>query len=131
MVDPVLRRFRDAVTNIYGARAARVVLFGSRARGEGRPDSDYDIAVFLRDMPDRFAEVRRLADVGAAILYDTGEAIADYESGPGAHIKAEAARAALETARRFVSCVASLLPEKATRSRADGQTKASEPRFVP
>lgn len=75
MVDPVLRRFRDAVTTIYGARAARVVLFGSRARGEGRPDSDYDIAVFLRDMPDRFAEVRRLADVGAAILYDTGEVI--------------------------------------------------------
>jgi predicted nucleotidyltransferase len=24
-------------------------LFGSRARGDGKPDSDYDIAVFLKD----------------------------------------------------------------------------------
>jgi predicted nucleotidyltransferase len=46
-----------------------------RARGDARPNSDYDIAVFLHDMPDRFAEMRRLADVGAAILYDTGEVI--------------------------------------------------------
>lgn len=73
--DPVLRRFRDAVDELYRARVARVVLFGSRARGDARPDSDYDIAVFLRDMPDRFAEIRRLADVGTAILYDTGEVI--------------------------------------------------------
>ena len=73
--DPVLRRFRDAVSALYRTRAKRVVLFGSRARGDAQPNSDYDIAVFLRDMPDRFAEVRRLADVGAAILYDTGEVI--------------------------------------------------------
>lgn len=73
--DPVLRRFREAVTEIYRARVARVVLFGSRARGDAQPDSDYDIAVFLRDMPDRFTELRRLADVGSAILFDSGEVI--------------------------------------------------------
>jgi uncharacterized protein (UPF0332 family) len=38
------------------------------------------------------------------------KAIADYEAGPGSHISAETARAALDTARRFVACVASLLP---------------------
>jgi uncharacterized protein (UPF0332 family) len=36
--------------------------------------------------------------------------IADYESGPGSKVSAERARAALRTARRFVECVASLLP---------------------
>ena len=36
--------------------------------------------------------------------------IADYEAGPGSHIKAETAKATLETARRFVACVANLLP---------------------
>ena len=29
-------------------RVAKVVLFGSRARGGARPDSDWDIAIFLK-----------------------------------------------------------------------------------
>jgi uncharacterized protein len=70
--DPVLKRFRAAVTELYGNRVARVVLFGSRARGDAHPDSDYDVAVFLRDMPDRFAEMDRLADLSTNILEDTG-----------------------------------------------------------
>jgi uncharacterized protein len=73
--DPLLKRFRAAVTEIYGDRVARVVLFGSRARGDARPDSDYDVAVFLRDMPDRFAEMDRLADLSTNILYSEGEFI--------------------------------------------------------
>src|SRR5271169_5274797 len=70
--DPILKRFRAAVNEIYGERVARVVLFGSRARGDAQPDSDYDVAVFLRDMPDRFAEMNRLADVATDILYTEG-----------------------------------------------------------
>ncbi len=50
-------------------------LFGSRARGDARPDSDYDVAVFLRDMCDRLAEMDHLADLSAAILEETGEFI--------------------------------------------------------
>jgi predicted nucleotidyltransferase len=34
---------------MYGERIERVVLFGSRARGDAHEDSDYDVAVFLRD----------------------------------------------------------------------------------
>jgi predicted nucleotidyltransferase len=63
------------VTEIYGDRAARVVLFGSRARGDAEPDSDYDVAVFLRDLRDRSAEMNRLADVATDILYSEGEFI--------------------------------------------------------
>jgi uncharacterized protein len=73
--DPVLKRFHAAVTELYGNRVARVVLFGSRARGDAHPDSDYDVAVFLRDMPDRFAEMDRLADLSTNILEETGEFI--------------------------------------------------------
>jgi hypothetical protein len=47
--DPILIRFRAALADAYGKRIERVVLFGSRARGDARADSDYDIAVFLED----------------------------------------------------------------------------------
>ena len=70
--DPILERLRAVLTEIYGERLERVVLFGSRARGDAQPDSDYDVAVFLRDMPDRMPELNRLADVATDILYSEG-----------------------------------------------------------
>jgi uncharacterized protein len=73
--DPVLTRFRAAVTEMYGDRVERVVLYGSRARGRYRPDSDYDVALFPRDMPDRVTEMTRLAQVETEILFDTGKVI--------------------------------------------------------
>ena len=141
--DPILKRFRTALEEVYAERLERVVLYCSRARGDARPDSDYDVAVFLRDMPDRVAELYRLADLSAAILEDGGEfmhgefsrlvkeephvdgelraflgrtysfkAIADYETGPVAHISAENAREAIDWARRFIECVAGLMTEQ-------------------
>ena len=73
--DPVLRRFRAMLDEIYGRRLERDVLYGSRARGDARPDSDYDVAVFLRDMPDRIVELYRLADLSTAILENGGDFI--------------------------------------------------------
>ena len=71
--DSILKRFRAELDRIYGDRVERVVLFGSRARGDARTDSDYDVAVFLRELTDRFAELNRLADLGTDILDETGE----------------------------------------------------------
>jgi predicted nucleotidyltransferase len=70
--DVVLSRFRAALDEIYGSRLDRVVLFGSRARGDATGDSDYDVAVFLKVMPDRWAELRRLADLRVTFLDETG-----------------------------------------------------------
>jgi len=70
--DAVLRRFRAGVADMYGDRLTRVVLFGSRALGDASPESDYDLAVFLRDMPDRLAEMDRLADLDTSLLDETG-----------------------------------------------------------
>jgi len=61
--DPTLRRFRAALHELYGDRPERVVLYGSRTRGDAYEDSDHDVAVFLCDMADRAAEMDRLADL--------------------------------------------------------------------
>lgn len=47
--DPVLVRLRKLLDEIYGNRLDGVVLFGYRARGDAKPNSDYDVAVFLKD----------------------------------------------------------------------------------
>ena len=47
--DPILQQFRIALTELYGDPIERVVLFGSRARGDARPDSDYDVAPSTRE----------------------------------------------------------------------------------
>jgi predicted nucleotidyltransferase len=70
--DPILTKFRSALGELYGAELDRVILFGSRARGEARPDSDYDVAVFLKALPDRWAELDRLADLRVRFLDETG-----------------------------------------------------------
>lgn len=41
----------------------RLILFGSRARGQARPDSDYDIAVVVRELSDRRRVRRILSDL--------------------------------------------------------------------
>jgi uncharacterized protein len=70
--DPILQRVRAALRVIYGDRIEQVVLFGSRARGNGRAGSDYDIAVFLRHLTNRWREFHRLADLRSDILAETG-----------------------------------------------------------
>jgi predicted nucleotidyltransferase len=60
---PELKAFVGAVERIYGTRLHGVHLFGSRARGDARPDSDYDVAVVLKDLGNFWTERLRLADL--------------------------------------------------------------------
>jgi predicted nucleotidyltransferase len=84
--DPILKRFRAALAEIYGDRIERVVLFGSRARGDASDDSDYDVALFMNDLKEgdlanRWRELDRLADLRSEILADT-EAFIDAKPYP-------------------------------------------------
>ena len=81
--DPNLTRFRRALNEMYGNRLDRIVLFGSRARGDAHPDSDYDVAVFLNSLPDRWAELDRLARLRVEMLDETG-AFFDVKAYPAA-----------------------------------------------
>jgi predicted nucleotidyltransferase len=75
IADPILSRFRAALDDVYGERIERVVLFGSRARGDARPDSDYDVAVFLRDLNSFGKEAGTIAAIETDILCETGALI--------------------------------------------------------
>lgn len=55
--------FRDSVAQALPGAVHDVLLFGSRARGDASPDSDYDVAVVLRDNLSANRDIRRrLAD---------------------------------------------------------------------
>ena len=60
---PELRPFVREVVARYGDRLHAVLLYGSRARGEAREDSDYDVGVVLEGNFDLYDEVGALADL--------------------------------------------------------------------
>ena len=75
ITDPVLTRFRRELDAAYGERLERVILFGSRARGDAREDSDYDVAVFLKDFESFGEEMWTIAEIETSILLDMGAVI--------------------------------------------------------
>ena len=72
MHDPALSLVRANLDAIYGDRIDRVVLFGSRARSDSHAESDYDVAVFLDSLADRWSELDRLADLRVKLIDETG-----------------------------------------------------------
>jgi predicted nucleotidyltransferase len=81
----ILSKFRAALDTLYGKRIERVVLYGSRARGDARADSDYDIAVFLKDLGDRWNEIDRIVALEGEILDETGAVINALPFGAGSY----------------------------------------------
>src|ERR1700690_1611096 len=72
---PAMRRFAAAVRALYGDRVERIVLFGSRARGDAREDSDWDVAIFLHDLGDWWTEAEPLGAVEVDLMNETGAVV--------------------------------------------------------
>lgn len=76
LADPVLARLKKELEALYGARLKRVLLYGSRARGDHQSDSDYDVLVVLNGPVDRWPESKQLSKLSTAIGIETaGRAI--------------------------------------------------------
>jgi uncharacterized protein len=68
----ILREFREGVERIYGDRLVRLVLFGSQARNDAKPDSDIDVMVVLRGAIRAGEEIERTSFLKADICVKHG-----------------------------------------------------------
>ncbi|MCU0469449.1 MAG: nucleotidyltransferase domain-containing protein [Arcicella sp.] len=48
-IQPIIQEFTEQAKAHYGDRLAKIILFGSYARGEAHEDSDVDLLVVLND----------------------------------------------------------------------------------
>lgn len=73
VVRSALRQLDRRLRAKLGDRYSKLILFGSRARGDHRPDSDADVAIVLRDRNDKTWPMTQsvLAET-YDILLDTG-----------------------------------------------------------
>ncbi|MBO4329316.1 MAG: nucleotidyltransferase domain-containing protein [Rhodocyclaceae bacterium] len=72
-----VRRFLARIAKRYDMEGA--VMYGSRARGTHRPDSDADVAVLLRGEPQRFLRAKlEMADIAFDVLLETGILISPF-----------------------------------------------------
>jgi len=67
-----LDAFRARLRRRYGDRLQGIVLFGSRARGDYRPDSDADVAVFLDSVADPVAAQMDIAEDAYRLFLQNG-----------------------------------------------------------
>lgn len=66
-----LAEFSRRVRELYADRLKGVLLFGSRARGDHRPESDADVVVVLSDGDWReYDELMKLSDISFDVLLD-------------------------------------------------------------
>ena len=71
----VLSRFKRRAADALPGRVAKVVLYGSRARGSAQPDSDWDVAVFLAGAAPLAEDWRALADAAYDLIVESGQFI--------------------------------------------------------
>lgn len=67
VLNGILKRYVDDVHDLYGNRLKAVILYGSYARGDFRPDSDIDIMILV-DLADE--EIRKMGHFLSDITFD-------------------------------------------------------------
>jgi predicted nucleotidyltransferase len=88
VVDTIVQKCKEALSEYYGARLKGVILYGSVARGEALRSSDIDLLVLLAPPLDYFVELRQIVDLLYPIQLESERLISakpalagDYERG--------------------------------------------------
>ena len=83
----IIQHSKERLSAHYGDRFARLILYGSEARGDSMSGSDIDLLVLLRGSFNRLNELRAIVDVLYPLQLETDRllsarpvALEDYES---------------------------------------------------
>jgi predicted nucleotidyltransferase len=74
-VQLILTELRRRFEVLYGERLARMVLFGSQARGNAEPGSDIDVLVVLKGPVSPYEEITRTSEIVADLSLQFTEVI--------------------------------------------------------
>ena len=58
----VLALFRHYLEELYRERLVKMILYGSQARGDARPDSDIDLLIVLKSPVNSSVEIERTSE---------------------------------------------------------------------
>ena len=72
----LLAQLRAGLERLYGERLVKVILFGSRARGDADPDSDIDVLVVLKGPVSPWEEIERTEYLVADLSLEHAEVLA-------------------------------------------------------
>jgi uncharacterized protein len=83
----ILAELRERLTDLYGDRLDRLILYGSQARGDAEPDSDIDVLVVLKGEVQASKELDEISYITADLTVKYGQLVstvvasaAEYES---------------------------------------------------
>lgn len=57
----------SGLRKLYGENLSKVILYGSKARGDSRKDSDIDVMVVLKDMTMSLKEIKKIDEISVPI----------------------------------------------------------------
>jgi predicted nucleotidyltransferase len=69
-VEAIARELAEELRRVYGPRLRELVLYGSWARGDARPDSDIDFLVVLDDYEGFSRELDRIVGVSVGLTLE-------------------------------------------------------------
>lgn len=72
----LLNQIKNAISDSFPH--AEIILFGSRARGDSRPDSDWDVLILLNKAKVEFLEKRLIRKRIYKVELDTGQPISVF-----------------------------------------------------